>query len=85
MPTPVAPAGVVIVSHVAFDCTVHAHVAPVVTVTLPLPAPLPKFALGALNPNVHVGGAPACVTLNVCPAIVSVPLRSDVPVFAATE
>ena len=32
----------------------------------------------------HAAGAPAWVTVTVCPATVSVPVRSEVPVFAAT-
>src|SRR5262249_34465896 len=39
-------------------------------------------ALVASNVNVH--GAPACVTVKVCPAIVSVPVRGVVARFAAT-
>jgi hypothetical protein len=31
----------------------------------------------------YVHAAPACVTVNVCPAIVSVPVRWAVPLFAA--
>jgi hypothetical protein len=30
-------------------------------------------------------GTPVCVTVNVCPAIVSVPVRVDVVEFCATE
>ena len=33
--------------------------------------------------NVHGAGAPLCVTVKVCPAIVTVPLRSLVPEFVA--
>jgi hypothetical protein len=32
-----------------------------------------------------VQAAPACVTVNVCPAMVSVPVRELLLVFAATE
>src|SRR5262249_2602973 len=53
-----------------------------VTPTVPLPAAAPGDALVASRVNVH--GAPACVTVNVCPAIVSVPVRGVVVRFAAT-
>jgi hypothetical protein len=33
---------------------------------------------------VNVHGAPACVTVNVCPPIVSVPVRDVVTVLAVT-
>jgi hypothetical protein len=33
---------------------------------------------------VNVHGAPGCVTVKVCPPIVSVPVRDVVPRFAAT-
>src|SRR5262249_3798284 len=62
-----------------------AHVRPppdAVTPTVPLPAAAPGDALVASNVNVH--GAPACVTVKVCPAIVSVPVRGVVVRFAAT-
>jgi hypothetical protein len=57
--------------------------APAVTVTLPLPPAALKEALVADNAYVH--GAPACVTVKSWPAIVRVPLRDVVAVFAATE
>src|SRR5262249_56083224 len=53
-----------------------------VTPTVPLPAAALGDALVASNVNVH--GAPACVTVKVCPAIVSVPVRGVVARFAAT-
>src|SRR5262249_58160893 len=62
-----------------------AHVRPppdAVTPTVPLPAVAPGDALVASNVNVH--GAPACLTVKVCPAIVSVPVRGVVVRFAAT-
>ena len=60
----------------------HAHVLPVVTATATLSPPAGDVRLvGAI---VNVQGAPACVTLNVWPAIVTDPVRCAVPVFAAT-
>ena len=65
---------------------VHAHEAcDAVTVTLSLVAPAPWFLLVGFSVNVHPGVAPACVTENVCPAIVSVPERDAVSVLASTE
>jgi len=54
----------------------------VVTVTVPLPPFAGSVVL--LGEIVNVHGAPGWVTVNVCPAIVSVPVRSVVVVFAAT-
>src|SRR5262245_3662274 len=53
-----------------------------VTPTVPVVAAAPGDALVASRVNVH--GAPACVTVNVCPAIASVPVRGVVARFAAT-
>src|SRR5215471_20710086 len=53
-----------------------------VTPTVPLVAADVGDALVASSVNVH--GAPACVTVNVCPAIVSVPVRGVGVRFAAT-
>ena len=56
---------------------------PAVTVTVPVAAAdVVRFdAVGAM---VKVHGAPACVTVKVCPPIVIVPVRDVVAVFAAT-
>jgi len=64
---------------------VHAHVPcdPLI-VTVPLPPAEVNDCVAALTVNVQGGGAPACVSANVCPAIVTVPVRSLVAVFAAT-
>ena len=53
-----------------------------VTPTVPLPTAAVGDALVASSVNVH--GAAAWVTVNVCPAIVSVPVRGLVVGFAAT-
>ena len=64
----------------------HAHVlCDAATVTVPLPPAAANDCGAALAVNVHGGGAPACVTANVWPAIVTMPLRSLVAVFAATS
>jgi hypothetical protein len=81
-PAPVLPP--VIVSHDALLEALHAHVPPdAVTLTLALDAPEAGDTLVGDSVNVHA--TPACVTVKVCPAIVSVPVRDDVPAFAATE
>ena len=87
VPGPVPEAPEVTVSHVGVLLTaVHWHVAPAVTVTEPVP---PAASAGALvglieGAGAHCGGvAPSCVTVNVCVAIVIVPLRSA-PVLRAT-
>ena len=54
----------------------------VVTVTVPVPPLAGKVWLDGEIVNVH--GAAGCVTVNVCPAMVMVPVRDDVAVFAAT-
>src|SRR5262245_17866696 len=55
----------------------------VVTVTVPVvAADVARFVEVGAMVNVH--GAAGCVTVNVCPAIVSVPVRDVVVVFAAT-
>ena len=56
----------------------------VVTVTEgPAPAPAATFTEVGSIEYVHDGAGAACVTVKVCPAMVSVPLRA-LPVFAAT-
>ena len=54
-----------------------------VTVTAPLEAPPRRSA--DVGEIVALHGAPACVTVKVLPAIVSVPVRGVVAVFAATS
>jgi len=54
-------------------------------VTVPLPPVDGNDCADALTVNEHGCGAAACVTTNVCPSIVTVPLRSLVTVFAATS
>jgi hypothetical protein len=79
LPLPLAPAVTVI--HAALLVAVHAQ--PVVVVTLVLPVPPAATAFSEVADNVKVQGTPACVTVNVCPATVSVPVRELVEVLAA--
>ena len=80
MPLPVAPA--VMVIHVALLEAVQAQPVAAVTVTEPVPAA--DVTVADAEEIVGAHGVAACVTVNVLPAIVSVPVRDDVPVFAAT-
>ena len=62
---------------------VQLHPVPAVTVTVPVvAADVVRFDDVGLIVNVQ--GAPAWVTLKVCPAIVIEPVREVVPVLAAT-
>ena len=82
-PVPVVPE---IVTQPALLDAVQLHVAAVVvTVTVPLP-PLAGNAcvVGEIVKEHGVDGA-GCVTVNVVPAIVIVPVRDVAPVFDATE
>jgi hypothetical protein len=83
-PLPVPEAPEVIVIHVALLVAVHAHVAPLVTATLPVLAVAGAFTPGCAIVKVHAGApAAACETVSVRPAMVSVPVRAA-PVLAAT-
>ena len=62
---------------------VQVHPVPAVTVTLPVVA-ADVVRFDEVGEMVNVHGAPACVTVKVCPPIVIVPLRDVVPVLAAT-
>jgi hypothetical protein len=85
VPLPVPDAPAVTVSHGTFATAVHVQVPPdAVTATDPEPPVSATFWLVGAIAIVHGGGGgAACDTVNVCPPIVSVPLRA-VPVFAAT-
>jgi len=78
-PFPVAPP--VSVIQVALLADVQPHPASVVTVDDPVDAPAPTDRLDGEIEYVH--GAADCVTVNVWPAIVSVPVRNDALGFAA--
>ena len=81
VPFPVPDEPDVMDNQPAFDDAVHAQPAPAVTVTGPLPPATPTITVVGATVNVH--GTPSWLTVNVWPAIVSVPVR-DGPVFAAT-
>lgn len=80
LPLPLAPATIVI-QDVELDA-VHAQPLVAVTVTLSVPPPCPTDTLDGLM--LYAQGCPACVTVNVCPPIVIVPVLGELPVFAAT-
>jgi hypothetical protein len=81
LPLPEAPAVTVI--QASLLAAVQLQPVPAVTVTVPVAAAdVVRFdEVGAI---VNVQGAPACVTLKVCPPIVIVPVRELVLVFALT-
>ena len=81
MPLPDAPA--VIVIQVALLVAVQLQPVPAVTVTVPVTA-ADVVRFDDVGEMVNVHGAPAWVTVKVCPPIVIVPLRDVVPVLAAT-
>jgi hypothetical protein len=79
LPLPlVAPTSVI---HVALLAAVQLH--PSAAVTLVELDPPPAAAAKVVGARDTVHGAPACVTLKSCPAIVSDPLRCVVVVLAA--
>jgi len=81
LPLPEVPALIVI--QPTLLAAVQLQPVPAVTVTVPVAAAdVVRFEEVGEIANVH--GAPACVTVNVCPPIVIVPLRDVVPVLAAT-
>jgi hypothetical protein len=61
---------------------VQLHPAAVVTDTVPVPAAEVTVVFVGVTENVQL--IPACVTVNVRPAMVSVPVRDEVDVLAAT-
>ena len=68
--------------HAALLTALQLHPAAAVTVTVPLT--IVEATLADAGAIVGVHGAPACVTVNVLPAIVMVAVRDVVPAFAAT-
>ena len=70
-------------SHAALLVAVHAQPVGEVTLTVPLPpAAVNDCEVGAM---LNVQANASCVTVKVCPAIVSVPVRGVVFGFAAAE
>ena len=78
---PLAPAPIVI--HASLLVAVQLQPALAVTVIEPLAAS-DDGRLFEVGEIVNVHETPACVTVNVCPPIVIVPVRDVVPVCAAT-
>jgi hypothetical protein len=79
LPVPVAP--LVTVSQLVLLLTaVHEQPVGAVTLVEIVPAPATMFRLVGVSVKVHP--AAACVTVNVCPPIVNVPLRELALVFA---
>ena len=79
-PDPVAP--LVIVIHAALLVAVHAQPVAALTVLLPVPpAAVNAWPVGAIDGEQD---AAAWVTVNVAPAMVSVPVRIEAAVFSAT-
>jgi len=81
LPVPLAPVPIVI--HASLLVAVQLQPAAAVTATFPLAA-IADGRFDDVGEIVNVQGAPACVTVNVFPATVSVPVREVVPVLAAT-
>ena len=83
MPLPLPLAPLVIEIHDAFVAALQPQPAPAVTLTLPLPPAAAKELF--VGETAYVQGAPPCVTVNVCPPIVIVPVRAPVEPFTSTE
>jgi hypothetical protein len=81
LPVPLAP--LVTVNQEALLDAVHAHVLPAVTETLVVSPAAAADRLDGVMAGLQVT-TPACVTVNVRPAIVTVPVRDEADVFAAT-
>jgi len=81
LPLPLAPALIVI--HASLLTAVQLQPVAAVTVTVPVVATA-DVRFDEIGAIVNVHGAPACVTVNVCPPMVIVPVRDVVPVLAAT-
>ena len=80
-PVPLAPTPIVI--QASLLTAVQLQVAAAVTETLPLPA-IDVVRFKDVGEIVVVHGSPACVTVNVCPPMITVPMRVVVLLFAAT-
>jgi hypothetical protein len=78
-PLPLAP--LVMVTHDALSDAVHAQPAGMATEMLPVVAPASTDT--PVGERVAVHGTPACVTVNVSPAIVTTPVRGEMLGFAA--
>jgi hypothetical protein len=83
LPLPLTPE--VIVSHESLLVAVQLQPAAAVTLLLLEVAVAGGFSDVGETLNVQGAGAPACVTVTACPAMVSVPVRGVVAVLAAME
>jgi hypothetical protein len=83
LPDPDAPEVTTI--HEAGLVAVQLHAVPAPTLTLADSPPAAAFLLPGLMEYVHVALDPLCETVNVCPAMVMVPLRLAVAVLADSE
>jgi len=81
LPLPLAPALIVI--HASLLAALQLQPVPAVTVTVPVVA-TDDVRFDDVGEIVNVQGAPACVTVKLCPPMVIVPVREVVPVLAAT-
>jgi hypothetical protein len=81
LPVPLEPTPIVI--HESLLTAVQLQPDPAVTAMLPLAA-IEDGRLEEEGEIVTEQDTPACVTVKVCPPIVIVPLRDEVPVLAAT-
>ena len=83
VPFPLPGPALITAIHATLLAASHAHVEAAVTTLLPNPpSDVYEPALGEID--VVQAPAPACVTVNVVAAIVTVPLRDAVPTFGAT-
>ena len=83
LPLPMPDAPAVMIIHDTGLAAVHAHPIGAETVTEPRNPPAPDRSM--LAPRLYVQGAPACVTGNARPPIVSVPVRGAEDGFAVIE
>jgi hypothetical protein len=80
VPDPVRLAEAIVI-HDGIPVAVHAHPEAVETVKVLLLPVADAETLAGVTVNAHV---PDCVTVNVCPAIITDPVRSAAPLLAAT-
>jgi hypothetical protein len=83
MPLPLPEVPPVSVSQALLLTAVHEQPPATVTATLPAPPAAARDVVVGVIDGAHE--TPACVTVNVCPAMVAVPVRFVVPVCAAIE
>jgi len=81
-PLPLAPA-LIVIHEMALLVAVQVQPEPAVTLTVPVVA-ADDVRFDDVGEIVNVHGAAAWVTVNVCPAMLSVPVREVVAVFAPT-